>query len=350
MDPKIRNLAIIEVLIFASLLIVNYKFNQSHKYSATIHLLFIVLAFFMILSLFKKQYPNELFKLFTVGSMIMGSWIGVILAIGLIAWFLYNYPIIITILAWTLKILFVAGLVYLIYKLFIPKNLNIFNIASNTSSEKTSKTTYKILAAELAIIALYFAYPYFLRWFITPGGKILLRDPIYLNKEKQVGTFEQLESGDSKKFTYHYSISSWFYINPQPPNTRPSYRKYTNLINYGEKPVVQFNSLENTLRVQTETMENVLVDIYATKKVKYQTWNNLVINYDGGTMDVFLNGELVGTRENIAPYMTYENVVVGEDNGLEGGICNVVYHDKILSRKVIHLEYTMLKERNNPVI
>ena len=43
-----------------------------------------------------------------------------------------------------------------------------------------------------------------------------------------------------------------------------------------------------------------------------------MINYDGANMDIFLNGELVGSEPGIVPYMSYENVIVGADKGLEG--------------------------------
>ena len=72
--------------------------------------------------------------------------------------------------------------------------------------------------------------------------------------------------------------------------------------------------------------EKKTVEIYKTKNILYQKWNNMVIKYDRGTMDVFLNGELVGSRPSIAPYMTYETIQVGSNNGLAGGISNVMYY------------------------
>ena len=76
---------------------------------------------------------------------------------------------------------------------------------------------------------------------------------------------------------------------------------------------------------------------------------NFVMNYDGANMDVFLDGELVGTQPNIAPYMSYDKVVAGEKDGIHGGICNVVYYDKPLSRSDIMMSYNLLKHLDIPV-
>ena len=83
----------------------------------------------------------------------------------------------------------------------------------------------------------------------------------------------------------------------------------------------------------TTTGKNDLVEIYKTKDIAYQKWNNFVINYDGGNMDVFLNGKLVASRPNIAPYMTYENITSGSNDGIEGGyvmLCiTIIYCRKV---------------------
>ena len=139
-------------------------------------------------------------------------------------------------------------------------------------------------------------------------------------------------------------------MNPQPPNTRASYTKYTNILEYGDKPVVEYNGLENSLRVRCQIVDDKYVTIFETDEIDFQTWNNIVINYDGANMDVFLNGELVGSRPGIAPYMTYENLVVGEEKGLEGGIANVIYYDKILQKSQISMAYKSLKNLPSPVL
>jgi hypothetical protein len=57
-------------------------------------------------------------------------------------------------------------------------------------------------------------------------------------------------------------------------------------------------------------------------------------------MDVFLNGVLIGSAPNIAPYMSYDNILIGENKGIQGGIANVVYHNNIRTNESIKLEYS----------
>ena len=59
--------------------------------------------------------------------------------------------------------------------------------------------------------------------------------------------------------------------------------------------------------------------------MKLQKWNKFLINYDGGTLDIFLNDKLLSSSSSIAPYMTLDVVSVGANNGINGGIRNVVY-------------------------
>jgi hypothetical protein len=205
---------------------------------------------------------------------------------------------------------------------------------------------------------LWVIIPIIFKYYFDKDGSKLLDGPVYLNKRHDIGSFENLhkknlEKKKDSKFLYHYSLSAWFNINPQPPNTSTAYTKYTSILNYGNKPNVQYNGEKNSLRVMT-TLENKNgeklneVEIFETKNILYQKWNNIVINYDGGDMDVFLNGELVGSKPGIAPYMRYENVSVGEMNGIQGGMCNVKYYNHILSKKDIKLTYKMLRDKNIP--
>ena len=229
----------------------------------------------------------------------------------------------------------------------------------------TTRSVWLLLLAELILIVLWVIVPMVLSAYVSRNGVQLLKEPKYLNGENVVGTFDELYGKDvvnadvnsisQPKFNYHYSLSAWFYINPQPPNTSPAYNKYTNILNYGQKPSVEFNGQLNSLRISVDTQQEPggnkkIVQLFETQKVLFQRWNNIVINYDRGTMDVFLNGELVGSRPSIAPYMTYESIEVGANNGIHGGVSNVMYYKDNLSRSYIEMMYQALRGKEEPFL
>jgi len=90
--------------------------------------------------------------------------------------------------------------------------------------------------------------------------------------------------------------------------------------------------------------------IYINKNMLLQKWNNIIINFNGGTLDIFLNGELVNSSIEVIPYMKLDPLNVGSDNGINGGICNVVYYKKPLSITNIYYIYNNMKNKNPPVV
>lgn len=224
----------------------------------------------------------------------------------------------------------------------------------------TTSTIWLVLLIEIILIMLYFVLPILFNKITTHDGIHLLNECIYLNRRKSLGDYELLHKVSGKdpthkhtensKFKYKYAISAWYYINPQPPNTSSAYTRFSTILDYGKKPLIQFNSSKNTLRVQCEKSKDNIVTLYETTDIKYQKWNNVVINYDSGTMDIFINGVLVSSTPEIAPYMTYENVNVGQDNGIQGGICNVVYYKNTLSSTKINVAYKLLRDKEVPLI
>jgi hypothetical protein len=106
-----------------------------------------------------------------------------------------------------------------------------------------------------------------------------------------------------------------------------------------------------------KTTENKLTDfdnngnriIYKNNNIPLQKWNNIIINYNGGILDIFLNGELVKSEAGVVPYYTLDNFTIGEINGIKGGICNVVYFRKALTRSNIYYLYNLSKKKSPPV-
>ena len=214
----------------------------------------------------------------------------------------------------------------------------------------TTKTVWIIISIEFLFIALRILIPKLLTFMLNLNGDHLLRDPVYMDNLQELGDYETLHKGNSDNASYKYSISAWFWINPQPPSTRSAYTKFTNILEFGRKPAIEYNGLENVLRVNCQIKDDNEVTIFETRGIVLQAWNNIVINYDGATMDVFLNGALVGSRPNIAPYMTMENIKIGSERGIEGGICNVVFYKEILQERQITMSYNALSGLPVPLI
>ena len=223
------------------------------------------------------------------------------------------------------------------------------------------KSSFMTLFAGILLILLYIFGPFLYNKLNLQGGELLVNKPVITNKSYSLGTYEELNGSDT--FDYQYAISAWIYINSNAPNTSDAYNKYTSILNFGGKPNVLYNGKTNSLMVTMEqkdlqkTTANKLTEfddngnriIYINHNVLLQKWNNVIINYSGGILDIFLNGELVKSDIGVVPYYTLDNLTIGEDNGINGGICNVVYFNKALTSLNIYFLYNMIKDKKLPV-
>ena len=203
-----------------------------------------------------------------------------------------------------------------------------------------SQDDFKYIGLLVVILSIYGLY-YFVPKYIVPlfqsqglkGGKVLLEKSLPLNISTTLSSYHDLlnlSTSEIDPFTYQYSLSSWFYLEANAPNTNESYTRYTTIWNFGEKPLIQYKASTNSLRVvvQTEKKDKV---VYVKHNVLLQKWNHLVINYSGGTLDIFLNNKLVKSIPSLVPYMTYDSIVVGKDGGLNGKIKKVVFFNAPIS-------------------
>jgi hypothetical protein len=219
-----------------------------------------------------------------------------------------------------------------------------------------------MLILAIILIFAYFSIPSLFDKFNLQGGKPLVNKPVYTDSQYSLGTYKELNGND--KLDYQYAISFWFFLDAAPPNTNSSYSKYTSLLNFGEKPNVLYNGTTNTLMITIKQKDlnkitnNKLTDfdendnriLYKNTNMLLQKWNNIIINYNGGILDIFLNGELVKSDIGVVPYYTIDNLTIGEDNGIKGGICNVIYFSKALNSSNIYYLYNMVKNNNPPIL
>ena len=59
--------------------------------------------------------------------------------------------------------------------------------------------------------------------------------------------------------------------------------------------------------------------------------NHFCMNYDKGTLDIFLNNKLIASKPGIVPYTTTDVISCGSAGGIEGGICNIRYYTEPVS-------------------
>ena len=145
-------------------------------------------------------------------------------------------------------------------------------------------------------------------------------------------------------YSYTYSISFYLYLNPQPENTNINYTENTELFNYSLKPVIYYNGKNNKIIIKSRTIDNKgdqLDTIYETKDFKYQKWLNFVINYVNNIIDIFIDGKLVATKNNVTPYFKGDKVTIGYNNGINGSIKEIYYYNKIKPQSEIEFLYNL---------
>ena len=153
-------------------------------------------------------------------------------------------------------------------------------------------------------------------------------------------------------YNYHYAISFWIYIDSEivkENNTQPN----QHILEYAQTPYIYYNTNQNELVVEVtdcDSREECKPSImYRSNQVLYQRWNNIIINFDYGTLDVFINNNLVSTKQNVSPYIKQENnfIQIGSNDkkAKHIAICNVHYYDQPLNLKQIKHIY---KNKNEP--
>jgi hypothetical protein len=221
--------------------------------------------------------------------------------------------------------------------------------------KKTPKFVFTILLIQIIGLIIYFGYPYVVRSIYTHNAKMLLDKPVYTDKEHVIGTYENLKpyTKTSEKlddFNYNYGISGWFFLDNIGANYNSKSNAYTTIFSYGEKPKIEYNPAEHHLRVSMKQGLDGIKIIYESTDILLQRWNNFVVNYDGGNVDVFLNGKLVASEGGSVPYMKYDNVIVGNDEGIPGGACNILYYHNPIHKTSIEWLYEYFRRFTPPVI
>ena len=272
----------------------------------------------------------------------------------------------------------------------------------------TTRPIWIIVAIELLLIAILYGGPYLLNYIGASASQIVAA-PVSLKQKYDTNLNTQspqifiyhntgidrtpedkaANCPVEEKVRYNYSISGWFFLN----NAVLSSNGDLEIFDFGGVPRMTYNKSTtefklwcNTLDVTGTTPLSTSTLIYNSRanyntiiagKIKerkeridqirmmvdndeeldisipLQKWNYFVVNYNGKTMDFFINNRLLAQSDFIMPDIAMKPITVGDtsDNkGLNGSICNFAFHKVPLTKEQMRWTYNMLKSQNPPMI
>lgn len=152
-------------------------------------------------------------------------------------------------------------------------------------------------------------------------------------------------------YNYHYGLSFWIYFDPVILTNNPKTKKGF-ILSYSDNPQMYYDYEKNTINITIMDCENEYkkctnVEVYNSSDILYSKWNHFVINYNYGTLDIFINNNLVFTKNNISPYIEKNKLIVGKKSQpiYNSAICNFTYNEKPLNLIDIKRLYS---KRQNP--
>ena len=288
--------------------------------------------------------------------------------------------------------------------IFIPCLFLDMLTSSQSVVGDTTRTIWIIVAIEILLIAILYGGPYLLNYIGASASQIVAA-PVSLKQKYDT----KLNTQSPQIFIYHntgidrtpedkaancpveekkrynYSISGWFFLN----NMSTPVNQHLEIFDFGGVPKMTYNSSSaelilscNTLDISgsplsnettiynSKTNYNTIIDGKSENKknqirmlidneeeldvsIPLQKWNYFVVNYNGKTMDFFMNNRLLIRSDFIMPDIVLKPITIGytdNNKGLNGSICNFAFHKVPLTKEQIRWTYTMLKSQNPPMI
>ena len=261
----------------------------------------------------------------------------------------------------------------------------------------TTRPIWIILAVEVILLSLLVGGPYLInkigasksQIILAPVPLMRLNDTKLTTESSEIFIYHNTGMNRSasdascppeEKKRYNYSVSGWFWINGSVTNKdadlaildfagvpKITYNPFKTsfkvscktlgtdgTVSENSKPKIIYESRNNSLEQNVEYKEMVMANnLQISKHIPLQKWTYFVINYDGKTIDIFLNDELVGKSDFIMPNITVERITTGQSEdgtGLNGNICNVVFSKTPMTAEQIRWTYNTLKTLDPPLI
>ncbi len=319
----------------------------------------------IVISVLGYQYAKaSKSKLFFMNS-IMSILVGIIIIVGL-AIFYYIFSNYLKKQS--------GGLGFFINLIFyIPCLFSDFITYAKKEIGLTPNNVFIMFVLEILLILLYLFIPKLIGKVVQNNKYLIMNEPMFLNQQeiiaqsdlfiiKEDPTGKKIELENPSALTYresNYSISFWVYVNTNGGSASSYVEEKTIFDHANGRTRLVYLSNGNTVsdkfrayftNTDGKKPEEKSYDVTAPT----QKWNNFVFNYRDGVADLFINGSLERTFEfknglMPKPGDLTDNIKVGDENGINGAICNVCYFPYVLNSFEISRTYNLLRKKNPPV-
>ena len=222
--------------------------------------------------------------------------------------------------------------------------------------KSTPKVVFSLFIIEILLILSYIYLPKLLSATMVKDGIVLVKDPTPINVKKSLKTYMDLtgtstQSNDLLKtqliIKNTFSLSGWVYIVSQPPNQYP-YNDEATIFEFTTlHPRLVFNGKTNMFKAYFNEAQS------SEFEMPLQKWNYVVFNYDKTSIDLFVNGKLEKTlKRNVSTddnFKINDLVYIGQERGLSGGVCNLIYSATPLVGQDIKYNYDSNKYNEPPI-
>jgi len=213
-------------------------------------------------------------------------------------------------------------------------------------------TVYVLLMIEVVLLLSYVYLPKLVTSVTTSivvkDGKTVVSEPMLIRHKENLTSYLVLNDAKTGEIVNNkFAISMWVYVVPVPPTTYP-YNSDATIFEFGNyHPRLVFNGSTNKFKSFVSASNSYEFSM------PLQAWNHVVYNYTKSTIDLFINGQLVSTvnkRNKQEEGLNIDDIIcIGQEDGLSGGICNIVYYKTPLFQYEIQNIYNLNKNKDPPL-
>jgi len=146
------------------------------------------------------------------------------------------------------------------------------------------------------------------------------------------------------KYSYHYALTAWVYLQKVDSHERQL------IYSFGNRPSLYYDPKTSSLVVVLNAGGDEKI-IYKTNQILFQRWNFIVMNYNYGSLDLFINNRLVGTYPDVLTHLDPDDILIvgSSQNKSIGGIGNMKYYELPIGSRKINSIYSAFHNKKIPL-